>query len=147
MGKLNPDALKKGERVALDTVTLIYFLEKHPTHYPTVRELFRQIETGRLSAVMASLVFAELLVPAYRGSEAERADRLTGILNNFPHLQIIPLTTEIAAEAARLRARYGIRTPDAIHAASALAGGAGSLITNDRGLVRLEPELKIWLLE
>ena len=64
-----------------------------------------------------------------------------------PHLEIIPLTAEIAADAARLRARYGIRTPDAIHAATALAGGAESFITNDQGLVRLEPELKVRLLE
>ena len=147
MGKLNPDALKKGALVALDTVTLIYFLERHPVHYPTVRQLFRQIETGRVSAVMASLVFAELLVPAYRGGEVETVERLVRTLSNFPHLKIIPLTTEIAADAARLRARYGIRTPDAIHAATALAGGAEGIITNDQGLVRLEPELKIWLLE
>ena len=34
----------------------------------------------------------------------------------------------------------------AIHAATALAGGAKGLITNDRGLSRLEQELKIWSL-
>ncbi|MGK2943606.1 MAG: type II toxin-antitoxin system VapC family toxin [Desulfuromonadales bacterium] len=147
MGELKPDALKRGERIALDTVILIYFLEKHPTHYPTVRELFGQIETGRVSAVMASLVFAELLVPAYRDGDLETIDKLTGTLNNYPHLEIIPLTAEIATDAARLRARYGIRTPDAIHAATALAGGAESFITNDQGLVRLEPELKVRLLE
>jgi predicted nucleic acid-binding protein len=147
LGKLKPDALKEGERIALDTVTLIYFLEKHPTHYPPVRELFRQIEDGRVSAVMASLVFAELLVPAYRDGELETVDKLIGTLSNYPHLEIIPLTAEIAADAARLRARYGIPTPDAIHAATALAGGAESFVTNDQGLVRLEPELKIRLLE
>lgn len=147
MGKLNPDVLEKGELVALDTVILIYFLERHPVHYPTVRQLFRQIETGRVSAVMASLVFAELLVPAYRSGEVETVERLVRTLSNFPHLKIIPLTTEIAADAARLRARYGIRTPDAIHAATALAGEAEGIFTNDQGLVRLEPELKIWLLE
>jgi len=147
VGKLNPDTLKKGETIALDTVTLIYFLERHPVHYPTVRKLFQKIETGRVPAVMASLVFAELLVPAYRGGEEKTAERLVRTLCNFPHLKIIPLTTEIATDAARLRARYGVRTPDAIHAATALAGGAEGMITNDQGMVRLEPELQIWLLE
>ncbi len=70
-----------------------------------------------------------------------------GSAYNFPHLKIIPLTTEIAAAAARLRTRHGIRTPDAIHAATALAGGAGGIITNDQGFACLELELKIWLLE
>jgi len=96
---------------------------------------------------MASLVFAELLVPTWRRGEEETASKLIRTLSNFPHLKILPLTTEIAADAARLRARYGIRTPDAIHAATALAGSADGLITNDQGLVRLEPELGIWLLE
>lgn len=45
-----------------------------------------------------------------------------------------------------IRARYNLRTPDAIHAATALAGGVKGLITNVRGLSRLEPELKIWSL-
>ena len=147
MGKLNLNALRKDAKVALDTVTLIYFLERHPVHYPTVRELFRQIETGRLSAVMASLVFAELLVPAYRAGEAREAEKLLNVLNNFPHLEIIPLTSETAAEAARLRAVFGIRTPDAIHAATALRAGAEGIVTNDQGLIRLEPELRVWLLE
>ncbi len=147
MGRLNPETLKAGDRIALDTVTLVYFLERHPVYYQTVRRLFRQIETGRLSAVMASLVFAELLVPAYRAAEEKRVEKLVRTLSNFPHLEILPLTTEIATDAARLRARYGIRTPDAIHVATALSGGAAGIVTNDRGLDRLEPELQIWLLE
>lgn len=147
MGELTLNRLKEGEIVALDTVILIYFLEKHPTYYPAVEQLFRRIEEGRLSAVMATLVLSELLVPAYRAGEVERAQKVTRILENFPHLEIVPLTSEIAADAARLRARYGIRTPDAIHAATALAAGAACLVTNDQGLTRLAPELKIRLLE
>lgn len=143
---MNVTSLKQGKTVALDTVTLIYFLEKHPVHFPTTRQIFQQIEDGRLAGVMASLVFAELLVPAWRSGDEATATKLIRTLSNFPHLKIIPLTTEIAADAARLRARYGIRTPDAIHVATALAGGANSFITNDQGLARLEPEMKIWLL-
>lgn len=147
MGKLNLPAIKNSKIVALDTVILIYFLEQHPVYYQTTRQIFQRIESGQLSAVMASLVFAELLVPAYRSEEEERAVKLIRTLSNFPHLEIIPLTTEIAADAARLRARYNIRTPDAIHAATAITSEAEGLITNDQGLVRLGTELKIWLLD
>jgi uncharacterized protein len=128
-------------------VALIYFLEKHPVHYQTVKRLFTSIEANRFPGIIASLVFAELLVPAYRAGEVKQAEQLAHTLSNFPNLEIIPLTAEIACEAARPRARYRIRTPDAIHVATALAGGAGGLVTNDLELARIEPELRIWLLE
>jgi predicted nucleic acid-binding protein len=58
------------------------------------------------------------------------------------------LTADISAEAARLRAQYGLRTPDAIHGATALAGGADGILTNDTGLTCLRAEnLRIWLFD
>jgi len=44
MGRLNFDQLKPGERVALDTVAIIYLLESHPGHAPPLRKLFHSIE-------------------------------------------------------------------------------------------------------
>jgi predicted nucleic acid-binding protein len=37
----------------------------------------------------------------------------------------------VAEEAARIRARYRFKTPDAIHLASAKLGGADLFVTND----------------
>jgi predicted nucleic acid-binding protein len=72
--------------------------------------------------------------------------RLQKVLTNFPHLEIIPLSTAIASDAARLRADHGIRTPDAIHLATAIDHGAAGFITNDIKLQRLQDELPIWLI-
>ncbi len=144
MGSLSVDSLPKGRTLALDTVILIYFLERQPIFYSTVREIFRGIEAHRFSAVISSLIFAELLVPAYKAGKPEEATRLQQVLSDFPHLEIVPISSTIAAGAARLRAGYGIRTPDAIHIATALDRGAAGFITNDRKLQRLEEELPIW---
>jgi predicted nucleic acid-binding protein len=51
----------------------------------------------------------------------------------------------IAARAAQIRATHGLRTPDAIHAATALQSGASGIVTNDAGFRRLENETNIWL--
>jgi predicted nucleic acid-binding protein len=47
---------------------------------------------------------------------------------------------EIAREAARLRASYGIRVPDALLLATALLEQAQAFITNDTGPRRLTAE-------
>jgi predicted nucleic acid-binding protein len=146
MGQLKIDSLPPGQVLALDTVTLIYFLERHPVYYPIVRELFKSIEENRFSAVISSLAFTELLVPAFRAGKAEEATKLQKVLTNFPHLETVPLTITIAAEAARLRADYGIRTPDAIHLATAIKNEAAGFITNDKKLQRLQNELSVWLI-
>ena len=43
----------------------------------------------------------------------------------------------LAEEAARLRARLGLKLPDAIQAASALAINADALVTHDRDFARV----------
>jgi predicted nucleic acid-binding protein len=96
---------------------------------------------------MSSLVFAELLVPAYRADDSSRASSVLRLLRSFPNLRIVDLTPEISTAAARLRARYGLRTPDAIHAGSALAAGADLLVTNDRDLLKVGPEIAVWRFE
>jgi predicted nucleic acid-binding protein len=142
---LNWRSIPDGAHIALDTVVLIYFLERHPQHFPLARELFTRIEESRLSAVVSSLVLTELLVPAYRENQVQSAERLIAILQGFPHLKIVPLSSDIAARVARLRARYGLRTPDAIHVATALHEQCAGLVTNDHALLRLQLELPVWL--
>lgn len=145
--KLNPDNLPKGEKFALDTVVLVYFLEQHPRYFATAKKLFQRIESGDINAVISALVFAELLIPAYRANEEKRAETLIYLLSDFPNLQIIPLSVEISAEAARLRAMHDIRTPDAIHAATAINAGARGIITNDRGFLKITKQMDIYLFD
>lgn len=137
MGQLDPEKLSKGSTVAIDTVAFVYFLEHHPRHYAKAKTLFQRIETGELTGIVSTLVFAELLVPAYRANEVERAERLIQLLSSFPNLQVLPLTAEISAEAARLRAHHGMRTPDAIHAATALKMNVDGIVSNDRDFLKL----------
>jgi len=146
MGQLELDKLTKGASFALDTVVFIYFLERHPIHYSTVKKLFHRIEKAELSAVISSLVFAELLVPVYRANDIKRAQTLIHLLTNFPNLQVISLSSEISAKAAHLRAIYNLPTPDAIHAATALTVKTDGIITNDKDFLRLSKDMKVWLL-
>ncbi len=56
------------------------------------------------------------------------------------------VTADIAEQAADLRARYGLRTPDALQVATALAAGCAALLTNDARLQRVT-ELRVLVLD
>jgi len=62
------------------------------------------------------------------------ADQYELLLDNFPHLKAHPIKRTVLRTAAQLRGRYRIKTPDAIHLATALESGATVFICNDRGL-------------
>ncbi len=138
------ETIPAGSRIALDTVVFVYFLERQDPFGARATRLFERIEAGDLHAVMSSLVLAELLVPLYRSRQHRDASALTRRLQHFRHLEIKPVSDQIAADAARLRAEYRLRTPDAIHAATALAAEASGLVTHDRAFLSLQRELEIW---
>jgi len=73
----------------------------------------------------------ELLVQPYRLPDMDRVNKFYALLSTYPHLDWIAPTLEIADLAARLRADYNLRTPDALHAATALASQASGFISND----------------
>lgn len=148
MDTLRPAKLPGNQRYALDTVILIYFLEQHPQYYQAAKNIFKKIEAGEITAVISTLVFAELLVPAFRSRENKRAEKVVHILSNFPNLKIIPLTVEISTAAAHLRATHGLRTPDAIHAATALESKTRGIITNDKDFQKIaSPDFGVWLFD
>ena len=53
-------------------------------------------------------------------------------------VRLIPTTRQLWEEAARLRARTGLKTPDALHAAAALYAACTLFITNDNDFRRIE---------
>jgi predicted nucleic acid-binding protein len=59
------------------------------------------------------------------------------MLLNASHVTTVRVSQVIAEEAARLRANYSLRTPDAIQLATAVRSGASSFLTNDSKLPSL----------
>jgi len=68
------------------------------------------------------------------------------ILLHSGGFELLPVTTLIAESAAELRARYNLRTPDALHVATAIAAGCGAFLTNDAGVKRVA-EITVLLLD
>jgi predicted nucleic acid-binding protein len=127
--------LQPGDLVLVDTAPFIYILEDHPRYAPLFEPLFAAAEAGELQIALSTITLAEILVGPLKNRRDAVAKRYEKALGAF---EIVPLTAEIAATAARLRASSGLRLPDAIQAATALEIGAVALVTHDRDFSRLE---------
>lgn len=55
-------------------------------------------------------------------------------MTNADGIEIVDITTSIAEQAAMLRAKYGLRTPDAIQLATSIEVAADIFLTNDTRL-------------
>ena len=135
-----------GQVVGLDTTPLIYFIEENPTYLETIRPFFVAVDRGEFRVVTSTVTLLEVLVHPFRRGERELAQQYRDILLGAKGFITISLSQDIAEEAARLRSRYNIRTPDAIQMATALRAGASHFLTNDARLPSL-PELRILVLD
>jgi predicted nucleic acid-binding protein len=124
-----------GQIVGLDTAPLIYFIEKHPLYFPLLQPFFEAVERGDIEIVTSTLTLTEVLIHPLRHGNQVLARQYSSILLNASHVETLAVSSFIAIEAARLRADYGYKTPDAIQLATAQSSHAAFFVTNDEALV------------
>lgn len=135
------DDLGRGP-VGLDTAVFIYFIEEHSEYLPVVEPVFAGIDGGRWEGVTSTVTLLETLVVPYRAGNVQLAAQYEALLERGRGLRLVDLDRPLLRAAAHLRARYGVRTPDALQIAAALAGGCTAFVTNDRRLPEI-PGLRI----
>ena len=126
-----------GTIVGLDTAPLIYLIEENLTFLPVVRPFFEALDRGEFRVVTSVLTLTEVLVHPMRRGDQELANQYRRILLHASQVTTASVSESIADEAAQLRARHGLRTPDAIQLATAIRSGASSFLTNDSRLPAL----------
>lgn len=139
-------ALAGVAKLGFDTVPFIYFIERHPTFAERVRDVFRRMVAGSFVGYTSVMTLTELLVKPYREQDTILARRYRLLLTRSRNLTLLPLDVHIADTAARIRARYNLRTPDALHLATAIGAGCDAFLTNDRRLQRMT-EISVLLLD
>lgn len=88
----------------------------------------------------SDLVRLECLVRPLRVKNLKAEVTVRNFLATMEDLEI---ASESYDEAARLRAEYGLRTPDALHIATAMAHGCQEFWTNDLSFARLSDRIAI----
>jgi predicted nucleic acid-binding protein len=120
--------LPPGSRIFVDTAPLIYLLESHPVLADRFVGLFEAAAEGRLSIVISTITIAEVLTGPCKAGQTALAHRYEKALCEY---EVVGVSVTVATLAARLRARYRLRLPDAMQLAAALDCGAGAFVTHD----------------
>ena len=130
--------------LALDTNIFIYHFEDNPAYAAFTEGLFDRIESGRVRGITSVLTFHEILTGARKAGNEELVSLYRNLLGSFPNLHFVPFDVNVAYISSDLRARYGLRTPDAIQIATAIHQRADAFVTNDAGLRKVR-EIRIQL--
>lgn len=117
--------------IYLDSCSVIYAAEDASKRGDAVRRKLAALADEIVA--ISPLVVLECLVGPLRDENALLADRYDQLFSRF---RMLDAGVTAYRRAAELRARHGMRTPDALHVATAQLGGCRELWTNDGRLTR-----------
>jgi predicted nucleic acid-binding protein len=141
------ERLRQFKVVGLDTSIFIYHFEANAKYLPLTRQLLSGIEKGEQKGVTSAITLMEMIVKPLSLGLIDVARKYEAMLANYPNLSIVDIDRDIIRQAARLRAEYRIRPPDALQVGACLFYGAEVFITNDGLLRRLQGELEVLVLD
>ena len=141
---MGPVTLPVAGTVYVNTPIVIYTVEGVSTYKPLLRPFWEAARSGAVSPVSSSLTLMETLVVPMRTGNDDLARAYEEFLLRAD-IRLLPIGTEVLREAARLRATTSLRTPDAIHVASAALATCRTFLTNDSRL-RSVPGLSVVVL-
>lgn len=123
--------------VYVDANVVIYSVEKVEPYYTALQPLWAAAQASSISLISSELLLLETLVKPLQQADRVSEAGYRALLLASNELRLMPITMPILDSAARLRATTGLRTPDAIHAATALLAGCVLFATNDTGFTRV----------
>ncbi|MGH2516021.1 MAG: type II toxin-antitoxin system VapC family toxin, partial [Ktedonobacterales bacterium] len=97
------------------------------------------------SVITSELSLLEVLVKPFKTGNVRLEAGFRALLMGSADVRMLAITQSILERAARLRATTNLKTPDAIHAATALESGATHFLTNDPAFRRV-PGLAVTIL-
>lgn len=134
--------LLKARVVGVDTPVFIYQLENHPKFQPISETVLELSQEEKISLVTSVVTLSEILNKPFLYDREDLVDEYKLALLDSTGLETLEISVPIAVRASQIRAKYGIRLPDAFQVAACLAGGAKAFVTNDARLKKVK-ELEI----
>ena len=136
----------QGSRICIDTSPFIYFIEKDPKYLNIIRPIFAEVDAGKIDAVTSTITLLEVLVHPFKTGNESLAEEYREILLHAEGLTTYEIVHEVSELSAKLRAKYTIKTPDAIQIAVGITYGADAFLTNDSDLKKVT-EIRVLILE
>jgi predicted nucleic acid-binding protein len=125
--------IKRFSTVYLDTNAIIYLTEGNPNFKASIESLFVELEKSGARLITSELTYTEVLVSPFKTDDVALASAYERLLDTL--VEPIPLGRQEMFMAARLRANTPkLRTPDALHLATAILANADLFVTGDAGI-------------
>ncbi len=134
---MGPLTLPPDGPIYLDATGFIYGVERIEPDRALLEPMWRQAQAGQFTIVSSDWVILETLVKPLREGDTV-VEMLFRSLLDANEVTLIPATRPLWEDAARLRAETGLKTPDALHAATALYAECTLFVTNDADFRRFE---------
>jgi len=125
-------------KIYLDTCCIIYLLEDIPEFSLSMRNYITKNKDVILC--VSPLVRLELLIKPLKEANQEIIDDYTDFI---AAQQWLPINDTIFEQASNLRAQHLLKTPDAIHLATANYHGCNEFWTNDNRLKKVVGEMAV----
>lgn len=140
------EALEGVTSLAFDTAPIIYFVEANPAYDKLVSNIFNRVAAGEIAAWTSVISLSEVLVQPFVSGRNDLQEAYRELLLKSSNFHTLPISATVAESAARMRAAYGLRLPDAIQIAFALEVGCQAIVCNDHSMRRV-PELSVLVLD
>ena len=130
-----------------DTAPIVYFIEEHEVFGEIADEIFKMIKDDfNYHSFSSVITITEVLTQPLRRSRRDIYEKYRKFLLNSSNFVIYPIDPIVAEKAAELRAKYGIKTPDAIQLAVGIENNGTIFITNDNDLKKVN-EINVLVLK
>ena len=132
MGLAPLPPIPAGALVVVDTAPIVYFLEDHRTLAPRFSDLFERAAAGDLGIAISTITLAQVISGPLAAGNEVLVETYRTALTEGHGWTVVPVTEQVAVAAARFRAKYRLKLPDAIQLATVVTTGAHALVTHDR---------------
>jgi predicted nucleic acid-binding protein len=130
-------ALKGKTRLYFDTSPFIYYIEENPQYIAKMDAIIAAMSAMAIQGVCSVVTLTEVLPVPLRTGNTALAKAYQSLLTESREFQCVALDVSIAQRAAYLRAEYTLKTPDALHLATAIVTRCDAFLTNDLTLQRV----------
>jgi len=134
------------KNIFIDTAPLIHYIEDNELYSSVLDELFEQNLEMKVQLTTSTITLLEVLVLPLKTNNFDLVEKYKSLLCQSDTFEIWNIDMEIAEKAAELRAKYQLKTPDAIQISTAICRFSDYFLTNDKRL-KIVSELNVLILD
>lgn len=127
-------ALMRGKRVYFDANVFVYLMEGFGGLEEKLLEIRDCIGKAEAEIVTSELTLCEVLVVPFKENNVDLVAEYRQFIEESGAFEVQPTTRETYVRASLYRAQLGLKTPDAIHMATAIETDCEMFVTNDKTL-------------